>query len=76
MNALMWSCLIEIRDIGMQDTMELLLMEDQYVVQALSPDTPQKAFTGRIGARCMIGCFQYLRDYRELNYPKGEMAGR
>src|SRR6266446_225263 len=35
-------------------------MEDQYVVQALSPNTQEKAFTDRIGARCMIGCFQYL----------------
>jgi len=51
----MWSCLIEILHIGMQDTMELLLMEDHYVVQALSPNTPQKAFTDHIGARRVIG---------------------
>jgi len=72
MNALMWSCLIEIRDIGMQDTMELLLMEDQHVVQALSPHTPQKAFTDRIGARCVIGCFQYLNAARCCNTSETE----
>jgi Family of unknown function (DUF5372) len=31
MDALMWSCLIEIRDRGMQDTVQLLLTEDQHV---------------------------------------------
>jgi len=43
MNALMWSCPIEIRDVGTQDPMQLLFTEDQYVIQALSPNTPQKA---------------------------------
>ncbi len=60
LDAPMWSCLIEIRDIGLQDTMQLLLTEDQYVIQARSPNTPQKAFTDGIGSWRVIGCFQYL----------------
>src|SRR6266705_1049243 len=35
-------------------------MKDQYVVQTLSPNTSQKAFTDRIGSWRMIRCFQYL----------------
>jgi hypothetical protein len=50
MNALMWSCLIKILDVSTQDTMQLLVMEDQQVIQALSPNTPQKVFTNSIGS--------------------------
>jgi hypothetical protein len=50
----MWSCPIEILGVGTQDTMQMLFAEDQYVIQALSSHTPQKAFTDRIGARCMF----------------------
>jgi hypothetical protein len=56
-DALMWSRPVEILDIGTQDTMELLLTEDQYVIQALSPHTPQKAFTNRIGSWRVIRRF-------------------
>jgi hypothetical protein len=37
------------------------------VVQALSPDTSQKAFTDPIGARCMTGCGEYLDVTRCCN---------
>ena len=37
LNTLMWSILIEIDHIGFEETMELLLMEDQEVIQAFSP---------------------------------------
>jgi hypothetical protein len=40
--------------------MQLLFMKDQDVVQTLSPNAPQKAFTDRIGAFRVIRCFQYL----------------
>jgi hypothetical protein len=67
LDALMWSCPIEILDVGTQDTMQLLLTEDQYVVQALSPDTPQKAFTDGIGAFRVIGRFEYLDAARRFD---------
>ena len=60
MNALMWSCPIEILDVGTQDTMQPLLIEDQHVIQALSPNTSQKAFTDGIGSWRMIGRFENL----------------
>ena len=56
----MWSCLIEIRDVGTQNTIQLLLTEDQQVAKALSPNTPQKAFTDSIGSWSVIRRFQYL----------------
>jgi hypothetical protein len=56
----MWSCPIEILNVSKQDTMQMFLVEYKYVIQALSPDTPQKAFTDRIGSWCVIGRFQDL----------------
>jgi hypothetical protein len=44
----------------MQDTMQLLLTEDQYVVQALSSHTPQETFTDGIGAFRAKGRFEHL----------------
>jgi hypothetical protein len=60
LNPLMWSRLIEILNVGTQDTIQLLLMQDYHVVKALSPNTPQKSFTDRIGARRVIRRFEYL----------------
>ena len=60
MNTLMWSRPVEIRNIGTQHTMQLFLMEDQYVVKALSPNTSQKTFTNRIGSWRVIGRFENL----------------
>src|SRR5712692_1525769 len=60
----MWSCPIEIRNISTQDTMQLLLTDDQYVIEALSPNTTQETFTDRIGSGRMIGCFEHLDTAR------------
>jgi hypothetical protein len=67
MNALMWPCSIEILDVGPQDTMQLLFMEDQHVVQTLSSHAAQKAFTDRIGLWGVIGCFEDLDAARGCN---------
>jgi hypothetical protein len=40
--------------------MQLLLMEDQQVVKALSSHTAHKAFTDGIGSWRVIGCFENL----------------
>src|SRR5258708_19689872 len=47
--------------------MQLPFITDQDVVRALSPNAPQKAFTGRIGSWRLIGCFQYLDAARCCN---------
>jgi hypothetical protein len=54
------SGLIKVLDIRIKDTLQLLLLEDEQVIETLAPHTAQKAFTDGIGARSVIGCFQYL----------------
>ena len=36
--------LIVVQDIGLEETVELFLLQDQEMIQALSPDASQKAF--------------------------------
>src|SRR5438034_6127172 len=50
----MWPGLIEILDIGVKDTVQLLLLQDEQVIETLSPHAPQKPLTDRIGSRCMV----------------------
>ena len=46
----MGSRLVEVGDIAIEHALELLLMQDQQVVQAFLPHTPQEALADRIGA--------------------------
>jgi hypothetical protein len=59
-NTLMWPGLIEVLDIGMKDTLQLLLLQDEQVIETLATHTAQKPFTDGIGARSVRGCFQDL----------------
>jgi hypothetical protein len=43
-------------------------MEDEQVIQALSSNTAQKAFTDRVGSRCVIGCGEHL-DATRCRHP-------
>jgi hypothetical protein len=52
---LMWSGSIEVLDIGVEDTVELLLMQDEQMIEAFTSYTPQEAFTDGIGSRGVIG---------------------
>jgi len=45
---LVGSSLIEIQDIGLEEAVELPLMEDQKMIQAFSPHTSQKTFADSI----------------------------
>jgi hypothetical protein len=56
----MRSCLIEIHHIRIEDTLELPLMKEQQVIQALLPHTSGEAFAHRIGSGSVIRCFQNL----------------
>jgi hypothetical protein len=56
----LWPGSIEVLTIGMKDTVQLLLLEDEHMVETLAPHTAQKPFTDRIGAFRVIRCFQYL----------------
>ena len=53
LDALMWPGLIEVLHIGMEDTVQLLLLEDEQVIETFSTDTAQKPLTDRIGSWCM-----------------------
>jgi hypothetical protein len=57
---LMRSCLVEVRHIGIEDPLELLLIQDEQMIKAFTPDTAQKAFTDRIGPWRVVGRFQDL----------------
>ena len=50
----MGSSLVEIHGILFEKTVELPLLQDQEVIQAFSPHTPQKAFANGIGLRGAI----------------------
>ncbi len=59
-DALMRSGSIEVLDIGMQDTMQLLLLEDEKVIETLSTHAAQKPFTDRIGSWCVVRRGEHL----------------
>ena|SRR5262249_40898949 len=59
-DSLMRSGLIEILEIGTQDTMQLLLLQDEQVIEALVPHAAHKPFTNGIGSRRQVGRFQDL----------------
>ena len=59
-NPLMRPCLVEVHHIGIEDSLELPLMQDQQVVQTFLPYTPQKALADGIGSWSLIGSFEHL----------------
>ena len=59
-NALMGSSPVEVYHVLIEHALELLLAEDQQVVQAFLSDTPQKAFTDRIGSGSVNRRFEQL----------------
>src|SRR5215469_4990198 len=59
-DALMRSGLIEVLNVGMKDTVQLLLVKDEQVIETLATHTAQKAFTDGIGPWCMVGRLQDL----------------
>jgi hypothetical protein len=69
LDALMWSCLVEVRHIGIEDAVELLLMEDEQMIEALTPHTTQEPLTDGIGAWGVIGGFENL-DATRLGNPR------
>ncbi len=66
---LMRSCLVEVDHIRMEHAVELLLMEDEQMIEALTSHTAQEALTDRIGARGLIGGFENL-DVTRSSQPR------
>jgi hypothetical protein len=50
----MGSGLIEVQDIDLEKSREVLFVEDQEVIQAFSSHASQKAFTDGIGSWCSV----------------------
>ena len=63
-DALMRSDLIEVLDIGTKNTMQLLLLQDEQVIETLPSHTSQKAFTDRIGPWWLIRRGEHLEAAR------------
>ena len=57
----MGSGLIEVSDIGSKNARELLLVQDEQMIQTLTPYTPQETLAARVGAWGMVGRLQNLR---------------
>jgi hypothetical protein len=60
--------LVEVLGIGVEYAVELLLMEDEQMVEAFTPHTPEKPFTDGIGSRSVIRCGENL-DVTRLGNP-------
>lgn len=56
-DALMWPSSIKVLNLGMKDAVQLLLLQDEQVIETLSPHTSQEALTDGIGSWCVIRCF-------------------
>ena len=46
--------MVEVEDIRVEYALELLLLQDEQMVQAFTPHTPEKTFTDGIGSRSVI----------------------
>jgi hypothetical protein len=57
-DALMWPGSIKVLNIGMKNAVQLLLLQDEQVIETLSPHTAQEALTDGIGAFRVIRCFE------------------
>jgi hypothetical protein len=69
-NPLMRPCLVEVHDILIEDTLELLLMEDQQVVQAFLSYTPHEPLTDGIGSWGMYRRLKNLNGTRRHHASK------
>ena len=59
--------LVEVMDICVEYTLELLLMQDEQVIETLTPHTAQKPFTDGIRSWSLIRCFENLDPTRLCN---------
>jgi hypothetical protein len=59
--------LVEVMDICVEYALELLLMQDEQVIETLTPHTAQKPFTDGIRSWSLIRCFENLDPTRLCN---------
>jgi hypothetical protein len=75
-DALIRSGSIEVLDRGMQDTMQLILLEDEKVIETLSMHAAQKPFTDRLGAFRMLRRGEHLDAALSGKSAMSERRGR
>ncbi len=68
LDALMRPCLVKVHHIRLKDTLKLLLLQDQQMVQAFLSDAPQEALADGIGLWGMNRRFEDL-DRARFRYP-------
>src|SRR5207247_8117481 len=61
----MWSSLIEVHNVCLEETIKLLFMHNQEVIQAFSPHAPKKAFTDSIRSRSPVRCSKHWDATRD-----------
>jgi hypothetical protein len=71
LDALMRPSSIEVLDRGMQDTIQLLRLQDEKVVETLAAHTSQKPFTDGIRSWSVIRCCEKLDSTCISNPSKG-----
>jgi hypothetical protein len=72
----MRSCLVEVGDIGIEHSLQLLLLQDEQVVQAFFSDAPQEPFTHGIRSWGMNRRFKQLdaAGFRHPNKARPKFA--
>ena len=70
------SCPVEVHHILIENTLELLVAEDQQVVQAFLPHAPQEALADGIGSGCMNRRFEDLdrARFRHTSKTRSKLA--
>ena len=68
LDALMRPCLVKVPHIRLEDTLKLLLLQDQQMIEAFLSDAPQETLTKGIGSWSMIGRFEDL-DTANFRHP-------
>jgi len=56
LDALVWSCVIEVGLVLVDCPIQMAFIENEEVVQTLSPYTAQKSFADSVGLGRLIGC--------------------
>jgi hypothetical protein len=69
LDTLVWSGLVEVQDIGLEEAVELFLVQDQEMIQAFSPHAPSKAFTDGIRLWRSIRSSKHLVATRAKFWP-------
>jgi hypothetical protein len=72
-NRSVWTPAVEVADILGQDFLQMALIEDEHVVQALGPDRSHPPLRNRVGARRFERCA--CVGYTEITHPPIEVRG-